>query len=124
MLEEQMSVADPSVPDSHGLRVVLQKTRDGTLGWEQSGSPDAYRGKWPEVGDVFVLDRGSRHSGIRLRIMSSGQPDAVRLIEQTLSDPRPDPQQEDVDALLALLFQLVRTALGGPGAADLFFSTA
>lgn len=87
------------------VRDLLTQTQAGKAMWENAGEPGAYRSVRPRA--VAVLDAVGTPPRVRLRFSAVGRDDFDTVIEQVLADAAPFPEEQQLDAYLAMLRQLV-----------------
>jgi|SRR5215475_6857785 len=118
------------MPDSLSLtkqiavvRDLLTQTQLRKVQWQSSGSSESFTADRPQA--TAVLDRVGEPPHVRLRFSAKGRTDYDMTILQVLPDAQQFPQEQDLDAIMALLYQYVEGLVGQqPNAADLFLDNA
>lgn len=96
-------------PIEEQVRIVqglLTQTQAGKAVWADTGEAGTYRSVRTRA--VVVLGTIGRPPRVRLRFSQIGKDDFDEVITQTLSDAEPFPEDQLLDAYLAMLHQLVQ----------------
>ncbi len=103
------------------VRRLLAETRKGEVVWERAGARGSFRAsrKSSEV-SLGVDERSAARYWLKFKV--HGRPEWDTVIRQELPDAEPWPEEEERDALMARLYQLVsNTVAPEPNAAEAFF---
>jgi hypothetical protein len=87
------------------VRDLLTQTQAGKVMWEQSGDPDGFRSVRGNA--VVALTQFGRPPRYRLHFSAGGRSDFDTVIEQSLSESEPFPEEQMLDAFLSGLHQVV-----------------
>lgn len=101
------------------VKTLLTQTQTGKVAWESTGDVGTFRSVRSRA--VVLLDQVDRPARVRLRFSPAGSREYDPVIEQTLSEAQPFPEEQEVDAFLSVLYQFVSSrSARRPNAAELF----
>lgn len=108
-MSNEMTVAD----QIEIVRGLLTQTQTGKVHWEPTGESGTYRSVRARA--AVVMDTvGSRPARVRLRFSPAGRVEFDTRIEQVLAEAEPFDDEQELDAFLSVLYQLVDSRLARP----------